>query len=171
MKKLSFWAVLTLTAVLMLAETAFARIYGGTVLYSMTPKFSLKFITPILFGVIDFAVVKRIFKDKLTVIASTLVVFFVFFFAVCYPTISVYSSYYKGKFTDLAGTVSSFQSDAKEESFVINGVVFENYVGSGLGYDLSADNGGVVTGDGQLLYIRYVEAGGRNVICYIENVM
>ncbi len=171
MKKLSFWAVLTLAAVLLFAEAAFARIYGGTVLYSMTPKFSFKFLLPVILGVAVFALVRFFFKDKLIAFICTLIVFFTVFFVTCFPTISVYSSYYKGKFTELAGTVSGFQSDVKEESFVINGVVFEDYVNSGLGYDFSASNGGVVTGNGQLLYIRYVEFGGRNVICYIENVM
>ncbi len=171
MKKLSFLAVLTLTAVLIITETAFARIYGGTVLYSMTPKFSFKFLLPVILGVAAFAVLKFIFKDKLIALIGTFVVFFIVFFVTCFPAISVYSSYYKGKFTELAGTVSGFQSDVKEESFIINGVVFKDYVNSGLGYDFSASKGGVVTGDGQLLYIRYVEFGGRNVICYIENVM
>lgn len=60
-------------------------------------------------------------------------------------------------------------SDSKTESFVIDGVYFE-YSRSDLlshGYHRIYEDGGVITGNGQELVIRYVNDGSRNIILYI----
>lgn len=162
---------LTVLFVLMLSCLAFGRIYGGTVLYQMTFHFSFKFLLPVIFGACCFFIVKFLFKDNITASVVTVIVFFAVFFFTCFPTLKVFSQYNSGNFIELSGTVKDFKTSDTDESFTLNGVVFDNYVHSGLGYDVTQSEGGVIKGDSQLLYIRYVEFMGRNVICYIENVM
>ncbi len=168
MKKILF---LTFIFCLGLTAAVFGRVYGGTVLYNMTFKFSFKFLLPLIFGAAAFFGARHYFKDTTKGAiagAAVLAVLFLFF---CFPQIKIYSDYKTGNYTETAGAVKDFQTSDNKESFTLEGVEFSYKNGSGTGYNTVQSKGGVIKGDSQLIYIRYVKFFGKKVICYIENVL
>ena len=59
----------------------------------------------------------------------------------------------------------------KQESFVLSNVKFDYSDDEyNIGYHTAASRGGVITGNGQHLKIRYVRQFGKNIILYIEEL-
>ncbi|MCD7777384.1 MAG: hypothetical protein LUH47_02630, partial [Clostridiales bacterium] len=163
--------ILTFIFCLSLTAAVFGRVYGGTLLYEMTFHFSFKFLLPVIFGIIAFTAVKLIFKDNISAAVVGVVVLLGLFFFLCFSQIKIYSQYKSGNFTEVSGAVKNFQTSDTEESFTLDGVEFSYKNGKGKGYNLVQSQGGVIKGDSQLIYIRYVEFGDKKVICYIENMV
>ena len=84
-------------------------------------------------------------------------------------------AYEKGNYKTVAGEVENFcpmpYEGHGEESFDINGIYFSysDFVVQ-QGYHNAKSHGGVISGDGQLLKIGYVEKNQENIIVYIEEV-
>ena len=85
--------------------------------------------------------------------------------------------YYRGEYQVVEGYVENFnplsEGGREVESFEINGVKFSYSIYSiQMGYNKNKTHGGVITGDGQHLRIRYIYTGKNlgNVILYIEEI-
>ena len=78
-------------------------------------------------------------------------------------------------YKEIEGYVSDFDpmpyEGHKQESFVLSNIKF-NYSDDeyNVGYHTAASRGGVITGNGQHLKIRYVRQFGKNIIFYIEEL-
>ncbi|MCD8214827.1 MAG: hypothetical protein LUC97_04165 [Clostridiales bacterium] len=163
--------ILTLLFCLCLSTAVFGRVYGGTLLYELTFKFSFKLLLPVILGIIAFIAVRLIFKDYISGAVVGAVVLLGLFFFTCFPQIKVYSLYSSGNYTEITGSVKDFQTSDEEESFTLSGVEFSYKNGSGNGYNIVQSRGGVIKGDSQLIYMRYVEFMDKKIICYIENML
>ncbi|MCD8091053.1 MAG: hypothetical protein LUD81_10645, partial [Clostridiales bacterium] len=141
------------------------------VIYEMTFKFSYRFLLPFILGGAAFIIVKYFLKDNITAAVGGVIVLLAVFFVFCFPQIKIYGEYKTENFIEVSGDVKNFQTSDTEESFTLNGVEFSYKNGSGNGYNTVLSQGGVVKGDNELLYIRYVEFMGKKVICYIEKIL
>lgn len=149
----------------------FGRIYGGSVLYEIKLRFSILYFLPIVLGGGTFYLFKFCqFGKKASLLAAVIVLAVVFMFT-CFPAIYVYTNYFLGNYVEITGSVKNFETSDKAESFTLNDVEFKNYAGSSLGYGYVKSRDGVIKNDNQLLYIRYINVMGRNVICYIESMI
>lgn len=90
---------------------------------------------------------------------------------------NINARYREGQYETVEGYVENFVPMPREghanESFEIDGVYFEYSDGHiTQGYHNAKSHGGVITGDGQHLRIRYIyyEAKDRNIIVYIEEI-
>ena len=83
--------------------------------------------------------------------------------------------YKNGKYNTISGYVENFDPmpphGHKEETFTINGVGFAYSDYSTIqGYNNAKSKGGVITGNGQHLKIRYINYNDSNRIMYIEEL-
>lgn len=166
----------------------------NNVLYEVSPSFSLEFlIIPailLIFVCLFPLILKKTAEEKGTPIPKEGLIFirvfclcgalFVFFLsAVAFIfQFNMYNkivgAYNRGEYRTVEGYVENFHPMRKSyETFDINGVEF-SYSDYNLhkGYNNTKSHGGVITGDGQHLKIRYVyfnETSG-NIILYIEEI-
>ena len=87
----------------------------------------------------------------------------------------VLNAYREGNYEVVEGYVENFKAsvnDKGNEEFEINGVAF-SYTGNGMSmsYSASEENGGVISGNGQKLRIKYVRAFLSNHIVYISEII
>ena len=84
-------------------------------------------------------------------------------------------AYEEGNYKTVAGEVENFcpmpYAGHGEESFEINGIYFSysDFIIQ-QGYHNAKSHGGVISADGQLLKIGYVEKNNENIIVYIEEI-
>ncbi len=89
---------------------------------------------------------------------------------------NISDKYNNGDYLTVDGLVENFvpmpYSGHSDETFDINGVNFaySDFDLSQTGYNISKSHGGVITGNGQHLYIRYIINDGTNCILYIKQV-
>lgn len=84
--------------------------------------------------------------------------------------------YKKGRYVEIEGVIQDYSPNFGHtrgtiESFTLDGVKFECSDGAIWGYCPNRENGGVITGNGQHLRIRYIPGKPRNTIVYIEQMM
>lgn len=90
---------------------------------------------------------------------------------------NIFQKYQQGNYKEVSGYVENFipmpYRGHAHESFNLGGVHFSysDFDVSGMGYHTSLSHGGVITGDGQHLKIRYLTSfNGTNCILYIEQL-
>lgn len=173
MKKKSIFLGIIIFIVTLCAGTVctFARTYGGQVLYEIKPEFFMGLVLSVVIALAIYTTARVWLKDNKRSLVSGIIAFLVVFLLLAFPGMKVYLSYKTGNFIEASGAVKDFETSDKKESFTLDGVVFKGYAGSSVGYDLTKSKGGVITDDGQMIYVRYVKLFGRNVICYIEDMM
>ena len=144
MKKTVFLSAL-FAVVTALGHAAFGRVYGGQVLYEIKVDFVLKLILTALIGVAVFTAALIYFKSRLYALTAGAIMLVFSFFILAFSSVKVYCS--------------------------VENVEFSYKDGSGAGYNTVQSSGGVISGDGRYIYIRYVKSGNRNIICYVENMV
>ena len=104
-----------------------------------------------------------------------ILIFIIFIVWVCKDILYFYSSYKNNDYNIVIGEVSEFVPAYKSkqvESFCIGEVQFSYSKSDSLndycGYHKVSGDGGVITGDGQKLKIKYIPSGSSNKIVSIE---
>lgn len=170
MKKTVFLSVL-FAVVTVLGHVAFGRVYGGQVLYEIKVDFVLKLILTALIGAAVFTAALIYFKSRLYALTAGAIMLVFSFFILAFSSVKVYCEYKTNNYYEIAGAVQNFVTSDDSESFSVENVEFSYKDGSGAGYNTVQSSGGVISGDGRYIYIRYVKSGNRNIICYVENMV